>query len=67
LRWVGGRLYSGGKDGSVQIINSTTLQVESSIDFGGILIRAIDIFNGQALVGLRNGTIVKVDMTSGMK
>jgi hypothetical protein len=28
-----------------------------SVDFGGILIRAIDVIGDQALVGCRNGTI----------
>lgn len=67
MRWVGGKLYSGGKDGFVKVINSTTLTVENSIDFGGVLIRAIDVFHGEALVGLRNGTIAHVNIASGRK
>lgn len=58
LRWVDGKLYSGGKDGLVKIWSTAGgLSQESSIDFGGILIRAIDVLNGSALVGLRDGTI----------
>lgn len=67
LRWNDGKLYSGGKDGRIQIINSSTLQVENSIDFGGVLIRAIDVNNGRGLVGLRNGSIYTVDMSTGAK
>ena len=43
IRWVGGKLYSGGKDGVLNVINTSNDQVEKSIDFGGVLLRAIDV------------------------
>lgn len=67
LRFAEGKLYSGGKDGKMAIINTQTLAVEKSLDFGGILIRAIDVMGGKALVGLRDGTIYHVELGSGNK
>ena len=64
IRWVGGKLYSGGKDGFVRIINTSTQQEESNIDFSGILIRAIDVVGSSALVGCRDGSIYQVDLGS---
>lgn len=43
------------------------MQVENSIDFNGVLIRAIDVMNNQALVGLRDGSIYNVDLQSSAK
>lgn len=59
LRWLNGKLYSGGKDGKVNIwaTSGGELTLEGTIDFGGVLIRAIDVQDGTMLVGLRNGTI----------
>lgn len=45
LRFTDGKLYSGGKDGIVNMINTQSLTVEKSFDFGGVLIRAIDVHN----------------------
>jgi len=67
IRWRDGKLYTGGKDGLVNIWNTAGFYAEGQIDFGGVLIRAIDVYNGQALVGLRNGTINVVDLASGNK
>jgi WD40 repeat protein len=67
LRFVEGKLYSGGKDGKMAVINTQSLQVEKTIDFGGVLIRAIDVMGQKALVGLRDGTIYEVEMGSGAK
>lgn len=67
LRFVEGKLYSGGKDGQMAIINTSSLSVEKTISFGGVLIRAIDVMGGKALVGLRDGTIYHVDINSGSK
>jgi WD40 repeat protein len=66
IRWVGGKLYTGGKDGLVKIwaCNGGNLTEEASIDFGGVLIRAIDVLGGSMLVGLRDGTIYQVDVAS---
>ncbi len=38
-----------------------------SFDFGGILIRAIDVMGTTAVVGCRNGSIYQLDMSSGSK
>jgi len=58
LRYANGKLYSGGKDGNLLMINPQTLQVERTItNFNNILIRAIDVVGNKALVGLRDGTI----------
>jgi len=65
MRWRDGKLYTGGKDGIVKVWNTQSFSAESQIDFSGVLIRAIDVYNGQALVGLRNGTINVVDLASG--
>jgi WD40 repeat protein len=67
LKAVGQKLYSGGKDGNVAIINTTTSTVERTLSFNGVLIRAIDVVDNKALVGLRDGTIFQVDINSGAK
>jgi WD40 repeat protein len=67
LRFVEGKLYSGGKDGNVAIINTSSLSVEKTINFNGVLIRAIDVSGTKSLVGLRDGTIFEVDLASGNK
>lgn len=63
---MGGKIYSGGKDGNVVVTNSTSLEVERSFNFG-CLIRAIDIEGSKALVGLRDGTIFHLDIESQAK
>jgi hypothetical protein len=68
LRYSGGKLYSGGKDGNFLMINTQTLQVERTItNFNSVLIRAIDVVGNKALVGLRDGTIYEMDINSGAK
>jgi hypothetical protein len=42
MRWVKGKLYSGGKDGNLIVTNTATMQVEKNFPFGN-LIRAIDV------------------------
>jgi hypothetical protein len=46
IRWRDGKLYTGGKDGLVNIWNTAGFYAEGQIDFGGVLIRAIDVYNG---------------------
>jgi hypothetical protein len=62
LRFVEGKLYSGGKDGNLCIINAQTHSVEKTISFDGILIRAIDVMGENAFVGMRSGTIFHVNL-----
>ena len=64
LRYAAGKLYSGGKDGNLVITNCSSLQVEKTISFGTVLIRAIDIEGNKGLVGLRDGTIFEIDMSN---
>jgi WD40 repeat protein len=66
IKWAKGKLYSGGKDGNVVITDTTTLQVEKSFSFGN-LVRAIDVEGTKALVGLRDGTIYHLDLSSSNK
>lgn len=64
---MNGKLYSGGKDGNVCITNTSSMAVEQTISFGGVLIRAIDVHGNKALVGLRDGTIYETELSSGSK
>jgi WD40 repeat protein len=56
IRYVDGSLWSGGKDGNVHCIDLASKQSTRCIEFGS-LVRAVDCFNGNLLVGLRDGTI----------
>lgn len=67
LRYNVGKIFSGGKDGKVNVISTETLEIESTIDFGKVLIRAIDVTGITALVGLRDGSIYQVDVSKGTK
>lgn len=67
IRHIEGKIYSGGKDGQVSIINASSFQVEKTLSFNKILIRSIDVKGTNALVGLRDGTVYEVDMNSGSK
>jgi outer membrane protein assembly factor BamB len=64
LRHYNGKIYSGGKDGNFVVMDSTSYTVEKTISFNGVLIRAIDVMNSKALVGLRDGTIYELDLGS---
>jgi hypothetical protein len=64
MRFSEGKVYSGGKDGNLNIINPQSLQLEKTISFSGILIRAIDVKGDEALVGLRSGTIYKTTIST---
>jgi WD40 repeat protein len=43
------------------------MQNVGTVDFGGILIRAIDVIGTNALVGCRNGNIYQVDLNTQSK
>jgi WD40 repeat protein len=64
MRFVAGKLYSGGKDGNIVITNTTSLTVENTISLGGVLIRAIDIHGDKGLIGMRDGTILTLNLAS---
>jgi hypothetical protein len=65
MRFTNGKLYSGGKDGKVFQIDTTSKSVTKSWDFPG-LVRAIDFDMNKLIVGQRDGTITVVD-ASGAK
>lgn len=67
MRFSEGKVYSGGKDGNLNIINPQSLQLEKTINFSGILIRAIDVKGDELLVGLRSGTIYKTTISTDTK
>ena len=60
-------MYSGAKDGFVKIIDPASQSEIGSIDFSGILIRAIDVVGDRALVGCRNGCIYQVSISTNEK
>ena len=45
-------------------MDSVSYTVEKTISFNGVLIRAIDVMNDKALVGLRDGTIYELNLGS---
>lgn len=67
LRFAEGKIFSGGKDGNLCVINTQSHAVEKTISFDGILIRAIDVMGGEALVGMRSGTIFRVNLANDQK
>ena len=58
---VAGKIVTGGKDKKVAIIEAKggNFKLEKFIDLSGSFPRSVDFFNGNLLVGLRNGTIVE--------
>ena len=60
LRVVGNEILSGGSDHKLNIINASNLQTINSLQMDSIPI-AVDKCNGSIIVGLRNGSITKID------
>jgi len=58
---TGGRLVSGGKDKRICIITAAggNFTLEKFIDFSSSFPKAIDMLNGNLLVGLRNGSVIE--------
>jgi microtubule-associated protein-like 6 len=54
-----GKLYTGGKDGKINVIDTSSKQIESTQEYS--FVRAIDLKDGKMLVGQRDGTIVLSD------
>jgi hypothetical protein len=56
-----GFLISGGKDKKIAIISTQggNFKLEKLVDLGASFVRSIDLFNGNLLVGLKNGSIVE--------
>lgn len=61
---MNGKLYTGGKDGNFTITDTATLQPIKITPLGS-LIRAIDVNGDLAILGLRNGSIVHINLNSG--
>ena len=55
IRFVNGKLFTGGKDGKLNCIDTNTKTIESTLEFG--FIRAIDFNGSSLLIGQRDGTI----------
>ena len=57
----GGKLISGGKDKRICIISASggNFKLEKFIDFSSSFPKALDMFNGNLLVGLRNGSVAE--------
>jgi len=56
MRFANGKLFSGGKDGKVNCIDTGSRTVTMCVDFG-CLVRAVDFDMDTLLVGQRDGTI----------
>lgn len=57
----GGKIVSGGKDKRICIISAQggNFKLDKYVDFSSSFPKSIDMFNGNLLVGLRNGTIAE--------
>lgn len=58
-----GKLISGGKDSKIAIHSAVggEYTLEKTIDLEGSYPKSIDYFNGNILVGLRNGSIYEIN------
>eukprot|EP00744_Colponema_vietnamica_P009633 GILI01013680.1.p1 GENE.GILI01013680.1~~GILI01013680.1.p1 ORF type:complete len:614 (-),score=129.32 GILI01013680.1:160-2001(-) len=69
--YFAGKVYTGGEDGIVRVLNASTLQLEQQQwDFNGIVPRGISLKNtpqGRSVlaVGLADASIVEVDLETG--
>lgn len=65
-----GKLISGGRDKKI-LIHSVTdggeLTLEKTIDLDSSYPKSIDYFNGKILIGLRNGSIIEINESTGEK
>ena len=64
VMWNNGKLYSGGSDGCIKVVDTSTGEGITSYDFGS-LPRAIDVKDNLLLTGLRTGSIVETNMDTG--
>ena len=56
MRFAEGKMFSGGKDGNVNVWDTASKSITNTISLG-CLVRAIDCFNGRLIFGTRDGTI----------
>lgn len=59
IKWVGGKVISGAKDGKVVISNPEDGSAEKEFDVGS-LVRSVDLLNNNIVAGLRDGTILEI-------
>lgn len=64
INWVGGKLFSGSRDGKVLITDTSSMTCIKGFQ-ADALPRAIDSHLGKIVVGLRNGNIEEYDIESG--
>ena len=57
LKVVGSSLYSGAKDGKVNVIDIGSMSITNTVQISDQIIRAVDFHNGELIVGQRDGTI----------
>lgn len=58
-------LYSGGRDGRINIIDTANGNAVTNCIQIGVLPRAIDVQNDKLVTGLMSGSIVEIDLASG--
>jgi hypothetical protein len=64
IHWTSGKVFSGGKDGVIHVVNDKDFEPIQSFNYDGILIRAIDTQGDNMIVGTRAGDIIETDMSS---
>jgi WD40 repeat protein len=69
LRWVGGKLYSGGSDFKVIIWDTSSMTNVKSFDIDPALIKpiSIDVYGAQVVLGCRNGSIILINLEDGSR
>lgn len=66
IKWVGGKVISGAKDGMIVVSDPTDGKAERSINVEQ-LVRSVDLKGGNILAGLRNGTILEISSSDAKK
>jgi WD40 repeat protein len=64
ITWLDGKLYSGGKDGQVIIIDTASGDVLNKMNIG-LLPRAIDVHGDCMILGQSDGKIVEISLAGG--
>ena len=65
INWILGKLYSGGKDGKINVIDTAgDYAVLQTFDMGGVLPRAIDCYQEKMIVGMMSGSIIEIDLAT---
>lgn len=64
INWVGGKLFSGSKDGKICVIDTSTMECVQAMAVAS-LPRAIDSLGSSLIVGMRSGTIEEFNLETG--